>query len=76
MQGLLSAVLERRARVKELAESRGRALHTSLLMTGFTRAVTQVRGPPPAQRLPQGPHFMVSRSHSPLLVHSDLTTTP
>lgn len=42
VQDLLHTVLERRARVKELAESRGHALHASLLMASFTRAVTQV----------------------------------
>uniref|UniRef100_A0A8C0SCA8 Calponin-homology (CH) domain-containing protein n=1 Tax=Canis lupus familiaris TaxID=9615 RepID=A0A8C0SCA8_CANLF len=43
VQERLHAVLEHRARVKELAEGRRRALHTSLLMTGFTRAVTQAQ---------------------------------
>uniref|UniRef100_A0A4X1V167 Calponin-homology (CH) domain-containing protein n=1 Tax=Sus scrofa TaxID=9823 RepID=A0A4X1V167_PIG len=41
-QGLLHVVLERRARVKELAEDWGCALHTSLLITAFTRAAIQV----------------------------------
>ncbi|XP_007933521.1 spectrin beta chain, non-erythrocytic 5 [Orycteropus afer afer] len=41
VQGLLSAVLERRARVKDLAESRRHALHTSLLTAAFIRAKTQ-----------------------------------
>ncbi|GAB5572546.1 spectrin beta chain [Prionailurus iriomotensis] len=41
VQDGLRTVLEHRARVKDLAESRGRALHTSLLLTGFTTAVTQ-----------------------------------
>ncbi|CAK7301658.1 Spectrin beta chain, non-erythrocytic 5 [Vulpes lagopus] len=43
VQERLHAVLEHRARVKELAEGRRQALHTSLLMTGFTRAVTQAQ---------------------------------
>uniref|UniRef100_A0A8C4M5V2 Spectrin beta, non-erythrocytic 5 n=1 Tax=Equus asinus TaxID=9793 RepID=A0A8C4M5V2_EQUAS len=43
VQDLLHTVLERRARVKELAESRGHALHASLLMASFTRAVTQAQ---------------------------------
>ncbi|XP_032273432.1 spectrin beta chain, non-erythrocytic 5 [Phoca vitulina] len=43
VQDRLHTVLEHRARVKELAESRGQALHASLLMTGFTRAVTQAQ---------------------------------
>lgn len=46
-QGLLHVVLERRARVKELAEDWGCALHTSLLITAFTRAAIQVSPPPP-----------------------------
>uniref|UniRef100_A0A2I3GSR9 Spectrin beta, non-erythrocytic 5 n=1 Tax=Nomascus leucogenys TaxID=61853 RepID=A0A2I3GSR9_NOMLE len=37
----LPILLQRRARVKELAESRGHALHASLLMASFTRAATQ-----------------------------------
>ncbi|XP_055291885.1 spectrin beta chain, non-erythrocytic 5 [Moschus berezovskii] len=40
-QDLLCTVLERRARVKELVESRQHALHTSLLMAAFIRAATQ-----------------------------------
>ncbi|KAF5925525.1 hypothetical protein HPG69_001972 [Diceros bicornis minor] len=40
-QNLLQTVLEHRAQVKELAESRGHALRTSLLMAAFTRAATQ-----------------------------------
>ncbi|CAN0540377.1 unnamed protein product [Rangifer tarandus platyrhynchus] len=40
-QDLLCTVLERRARVKELVESRQHALHTSLLMASFVRAATQ-----------------------------------
>ncbi|XP_043327488.1 spectrin beta chain, non-erythrocytic 5 [Cervus canadensis] len=40
-QDLLCIVLERRARVKELVESRQHALHTSLLMAAFVRATTQ-----------------------------------
>ncbi|KAF4017333.1 hypothetical protein G4228_009075 [Cervus hanglu yarkandensis] len=40
-QDLLCTVLERRARVKELVESRQHALHTSLLMAAFVRATTQ-----------------------------------
>ena len=44
-QDLLRTVLGRRARVKELAESRGHTLHASLLMTAFIRAAIQVRGP-------------------------------
>ncbi|XP_034850492.1 spectrin beta chain, non-erythrocytic 5 [Mirounga leonina] len=43
VQDRLRTVLEHRARVKELAESRGQALHASLLLTGFTRAVTQAQ---------------------------------
>ncbi|XP_042798196.1 spectrin beta chain, non-erythrocytic 5 [Panthera leo] len=43
VQDGLRTVLEHRARVKDLAESRGRALHTSLLLTGFTTAVTQAQ---------------------------------
>lgn len=61
VQDGLRTVLEHRARVKDLAESRGRALHTSLLLTGFTTAVTQVRGPPPTQCLLLGPHFTAYR---------------
>ncbi|KAM9646114.1 spectrin beta chain, non-erythrocytic 5 [Trichechus inunguis] len=41
VQGLLDEVLERRTHVKDLAESRRRALHTSLLTASFTRAATQ-----------------------------------
>ncbi|XP_064148191.1 spectrin beta chain, non-erythrocytic 5 isoform X4 [Loxodonta africana] len=41
VQGLLVMVLERRARVKDLAERRRCALHTSLLTASFTRAATQ-----------------------------------
>ncbi|XP_058149963.1 spectrin beta chain, non-erythrocytic 5 [Dasypus novemcinctus] len=41
VQDVLDAVLERRARVKELAGRRGQALHTSLLTAGLTRAVAQ-----------------------------------
>ncbi|XP_049989135.1 spectrin beta chain, non-erythrocytic 5 [Alexandromys fortis] len=41
-QKLLCLVLEHRARVKELAVSRGQALHTSLMMANFTRAAAQV----------------------------------
>lgn len=51
VQDLLRPVLEHRARVKELAEARGQALHASLLMAGFTRAATQVREHPLAQCL-------------------------
>ncbi|KAG5206556.1 hypothetical protein JEQ12_018129 [Ovis aries] len=40
-QDLLCTVLERRARVKELVESRQHALHTSLLVAAFIRAATQ-----------------------------------
>ncbi|KAK2109395.1 Spectrin beta chain, non-erythrocytic 5 [Saguinus oedipus] len=40
-QDPLPAVLQRRARVKELAESRGHALCASLLMAGFIQAATQ-----------------------------------
>ncbi|XP_019500408.1 PREDICTED: spectrin beta chain, non-erythrocytic 5 [Hipposideros armiger] len=43
VQDLLHTVLKHRARVKELAETRRQALHTSLLMAGFTRAATQVK---------------------------------
>lgn len=46
VQDRLHAVLEHRARVKELAESRRQALHASLQMAGFTRVATQVRGQP------------------------------
>lgn len=46
-QSLVSRVLEHRAQVKALAESRGQALHTSLMIASFTRAATQVRGPSP-----------------------------
>nr|XP_054524250.1 uncharacterized protein LOC129137313 [Pan troglodytes] len=42
----LPILLQRRVRVKELAESRGHALHASLLMASFTQATTQVRGHP------------------------------
>ncbi|KAM6202501.1 spectrin beta chain, non-erythrocytic 5 [Rhynchocyon petersi] len=42
VQALLGMMLERRARVKDLAEGRRRALDTSLLMASFTRAVTQM----------------------------------
>lgn len=45
-QDLLCTVLGRRARVKELVESRQHALHTSLLMAAFVRAATQVRDHP------------------------------
>ncbi|CAH6788033.1 Sptbn5 [Phodopus roborovskii] len=41
-QNLVYQVLERRAQVKELAESRGQALHTSLMTANFTRAAAQV----------------------------------
>ncbi|XP_076785650.1 spectrin beta chain, non-erythrocytic 5 isoform X3 [Arvicanthis niloticus] len=41
-QNLVYHVLEYRAQVKELAESRGQALHTSLMISNFTRATTQV----------------------------------
>ncbi|XP_028622676.1 spectrin beta chain, non-erythrocytic 5 [Grammomys surdaster] len=41
-QNLVYHVLEHRAQVKELAESRGQALHTSLMISNFTRATTQV----------------------------------
>ncbi|EHH63003.1 hypothetical protein EGM_15887 [Macaca fascicularis] len=41
VQDLLPALLQRRVRVKELAESRGHALHASLLMASFTQAATQ-----------------------------------
>lgn len=51
VQDLLRTVLEHRARVKELAETRAQALHTSLLMAGFARAATQVRGHPLTQCL-------------------------
>uniref|UniRef100_A0A8D2AM26 Spectrin beta, non-erythrocytic 5 n=1 Tax=Sciurus vulgaris TaxID=55149 RepID=A0A8D2AM26_SCIVU len=40
-QDVLHSVLELWALVKELAESRGHALHSSLLIASFTRAVTQ-----------------------------------
>ncbi|KAM5235434.1 spectrin beta chain, non-erythrocytic 5 [Ctenodactylus gundi] len=40
-QDLLRDVLEWRAQVKELAKSRDRALHTSLLTASFTRAAAQ-----------------------------------
>lgn len=50
-QNLVYHVLEHRAQVKELAESRGQALHTSLMISNFTRATTQVRGPCPAHYL-------------------------
>ncbi|ERE70802.1 spectrin beta chain, brain 4-like protein [Cricetulus griseus] len=40
-QNLVYHVLEHRAQVKELAESRGQALHTSLMIANFTRAATQ-----------------------------------
>lgn len=43
-QNLVSHVLEHRAQVKELTESRGQALHTSLMIGNFARAATQVRG--------------------------------
>ncbi|XP_045863809.1 spectrin beta chain, non-erythrocytic 5 [Meles meles] len=43
VQDRLHTVLAHRAQVKDLAESRGQALHTCLLMTGFTRAVTQAQ---------------------------------
>uniref|UniRef100_A0A8C5UMU9 Spectrin beta, non-erythrocytic 5 n=1 Tax=Microcebus murinus TaxID=30608 RepID=A0A8C5UMU9_MICMU len=41
LQDSLHTVLGHRARVKELAESRGRALHAALLIARFTRAATQ-----------------------------------
>ncbi|XP_036040911.1 spectrin beta chain, non-erythrocytic 5 [Onychomys torridus] len=41
-QSLVYHVLEHRAQVKELAESRGQALHTSLMIANFTTAATQV----------------------------------
>uniref|UniRef100_H0XEK4 Spectrin beta, non-erythrocytic 5 n=1 Tax=Otolemur garnettii TaxID=30611 RepID=H0XEK4_OTOGA len=41
LQSSLHSVLEHRARVKDLAESRHHALHTSLLVASFTRAATQ-----------------------------------
>ncbi|XP_006831957.1 PREDICTED: spectrin beta chain, non-erythrocytic 5 [Chrysochloris asiatica] len=41
VQGLLGEMLELRARVKDLAESRRGALHTSLLTAGFTWAASQ-----------------------------------
>ncbi|XP_053451516.1 spectrin beta chain, non-erythrocytic 5 [Nycticebus coucang] len=41
LQNSLHTVLEHRARVKDLAERRGHALHTSLLVASFTRAATQ-----------------------------------
>lgn len=44
-QNLAYHLLERRAQVKELAESRAQALHTSLMIANFTREATQVRGP-------------------------------
>lgn len=47
-QNLVYHVQERRAQVKELAESRGQALRTSLMIGNFTRTATQVRGPFPA----------------------------
>lgn len=52
-QKLLCLVLEHRARVKNLAQSRGQTLHTSLMVANFTRAAAQVRGPslPTAQPL-------------------------
>ncbi|XP_032336758.1 spectrin beta chain, non-erythrocytic 5 [Camelus ferus] len=40
-QDMLHTVLEHRARVKKLVESRGHTLHTSLMMGAFTRATTQ-----------------------------------
>uniref|UniRef100_A0A8C7EU33 Spectrin beta, non-erythrocytic 5 n=1 Tax=Neovison vison TaxID=452646 RepID=A0A8C7EU33_NEOVI len=43
VQDRLHTVLEHRAQVKDLAESRGQALHTCLLMSGFARAVTQAQ---------------------------------
>lgn len=51
-------MLERRARVKELVESRQLALHTSLLVAAFIRAATQVK-PIPAQCHQHGPHLPV-----------------
>lgn len=45
VQDLLCSLLERRAQVEELAESRGHTLHASLLMTALIRAAFQVRGP-------------------------------
>lgn len=53
-QNLVYRVLEHRAQVKELAESRGQALRTSLMIGNFTRAATQVRGPVPAYGLLHG----------------------
>ncbi|GAB1286757.1 Spectrin beta, non-erythrocytic 5 [Apodemus speciosus] len=41
-QNLVYRVLEHRAQVKELAESRGQALRTSLMIGNFTRMATQV----------------------------------
>ncbi|XP_038962424.1 spectrin beta chain, non-erythrocytic 5 isoform X3 [Rattus norvegicus] len=41
-QNLVYHVQERRAQVKELAESRGQALRTSLMIGNFTRTATQV----------------------------------
>ncbi|KAL4696038.1 hypothetical protein H8957_001690 [Semnopithecus entellus] len=41
VQDLLPALLQRRVRVKEMAESRGHALHASLLMASFIQAATQ-----------------------------------
>ncbi|KAL1785833.1 spectrin beta chain, non-erythrocytic 5 [Sigmodon hispidus] len=41
-QILVYQVLEHRAQVKALAESRGQALHTSLMIANFTRAATQL----------------------------------
>lgn len=42
-QKLVCHVLEHQTRVKELAVSRGQALHTSLMIANFTRAAAQVR---------------------------------
>lgn len=44
-QNLAYHVLERRAQVRELAESRAQALHASLMVANFTTAATQVRQP-------------------------------
>lgn len=65
-QKLLCHVLEHRARVKELAMSRGQALHTSLMMANFTRAAAQVRGPslPIAQPLEYIVQLEVTVTHT------------
>lgn len=53
-QNLVYRMLEHRAQVKELAENRGQALRTSLMIGDFTRAAIQVRGLPiPAYRMVQ-----------------------